>query len=722
MPLSFLQYNILSFALLLPVIINLFAWQSPSLSRICGGVFLIFQSLVWGQWLGKGRPVSRTFFLGLLSCLTLLLLSATFIYAVWDLSAPAMAVVFLLQPLFGSLLLRASHQPLQARLEINDFGWRHLRFKPAVWALFIGYLVSLGTCFALLLAGATTQAIASPWQVVSPAFWPFLAVCTILILLIAWTTDSRSAAPYFISSYLFLLFSAALIVYQMGYGFDSFIHQAAEQLISSTGLVLPKTPYYLGQYSLITSLHHLLGISVLTLDRLLVPVMAAVSLPFLCQEIITPKTDQSQPGLRHSAWLALAVVLMPFASFIVTTPQGLANLYFVWIVLCSLPLLLNTNVPWNVPMLWIMAASAVAIHPISGIPAVILVALISLESLRDKLHFSAGLLNSLYLEIIVLGSLAIPAAFLIFGLLSGQTYSLTLTGLSLEGFRAWWPFDTLVAARSPRSLPFELGYYVIEHGWWLLTAAITPVVLWLLARHRASLLRVYVLAAIILVANAVILSVFIHVPNVIAYEVQQYPLRLLSLAFWSLLPFLIIGLLWLYRAVRRTNAAAFWIVLLGLTWLIVGNVYISYPRHNRYEIGRQYSTSAHDREAVQKIAAQNSGSYVVLANQSVSAAAIAAQGFKTYFPDPQGGAPIFYYPVPTSSPLYRIYLDMVYDRPSREHAEQAQTLTGASTVYFILNDYWDNAANLKALAKMEADEWTDIGGGRVTVFTYRFGQ
>lgn len=718
---SLLQYNILSFTLLLPVVLNLFAWHDPTISGFFGGIFVVFQSLVLGQYVAKDRPVSRQFVFGFLAFLTLLLLSSTVVYVLWDLSPTAQAMVFLLQPIMGTLLLRSRNEPKQTRLEIDEFGWRHLQFKPAVWALFAAYGLCLILSFALLFAGATTEGITSPWQVVSGAFWPLLALTTVLIILISWTTDTRSASPYFIASYLFLLFSVALIVYRMGYGFDSFIHQTAEQLISSSGLVLPKTPYYLGQYSLIVSLERLIGISILSLDRLLVPFLAAISLPFICLEIIPPQTNASHPGLRQSAWLALAIVMMPFASFIVTTPQGLANLYFVWIILCSFPLVLNTNVPWNIPILWLMAAAALLIHPISGIPALILVTLVSLEGLRDKMSLPAWLIRSLYLEILVLGSLAIPACFLIFGLLSDQASVLrSLAAINLASVLDWLPFDTLSITRSPRPLTYEIGYFIVEHIWWLLSACTIPVVFWVLAKNRQNLLRVYFLTSLAILGNAFFLSTFIEFPNVIAYEANQYPARLLSMAFWTLLPFLMIGLLWLYRAVRRQSILVFWTVALGAAWLIVGTVYVSYPRQNRYEIGRQYSTSAHDFEAVRKIAEQNRADYVVLANQSVSAAAIATAGFKSYFPDPNGGNPIFYYPLPTSSPLYAIYLDMVYQTPSRKNAEQAQALTGVRTVYFVLNDYWENAATLKALAKMEADEWIDIGNGRVTIFTYRF--
>jgi hypothetical protein len=368
-----------------------------------------------------------------------------------------------------------------------------------------------------------------------------------------------------------------------------------------------------------------------------------------------------------------------------------------------------------------MAIAALLIHPISGIPALVLVTVVSLELLRDKLSFSPWLIRSLYLEIIVLGSLALPACFLLFGLLSDQSTVLrSLSAINLDSVRNWMPFDTLSVTRSPRPLMYEIGYFVVEHIWWLLSACTIPVALWLLAKNKQSLLRVYLLTSLAILGNAFFLSTFIEFPNVIAYESHQYPTRLLSMAFWTLLPFLMIGLIWLYRSIRHQSVLIFWTVTLGVVWLIVGTVYLSYPRQNRYEIGRQYSTSAHDFEAVRKIAKQNKADYVVLANQSVSAAAIATSGFKTYFHDPEGGSPIFYYPLPTASPLYEIYLDMVYDAPSRKNAEQAHALTGVQTVYFVLNDYWENAPTLKALAKMEADEWMEIGNGRVTVFTYRF--
>ena len=51
--------------------------------------------------------------------------------------------------------------------------------------------------------------------------------------------------------------------------------------------------------------------------------------------------------------------------------------------------------------------------------------------------------------------------------------------------------------------------------------------------------------------------------------------------------------------------------------------------------------------------------YIVLANQSVSAAALLRFGFHTYY-----GAQ-FYYAIPTGAPLYQSYLDMVYRGATR---------------------------------------------------------
>lgn len=720
MSLSLLQYNILSLALLLPVALNLFIWEAPFLARIFGGVFFLFQCFLLGQHMAPNRPLFRQSVLGGLAAFIILLVSSALMYVLWDLSKPAQVLSWFFFLLITNAWFIRHGQVRQTRLELHEMHWKHITFARPTWILMVMYVLLVLSAFFVLLTAQTDAPLRSPWEVVPPSFWALTFVATLVLWILTWRGHSREASLPLVGTHLFLFFSVALVVYKYGYGYDSFIHQTAEHIIDSTGLLLPKTPYYLGQYSLVVSLHRLVGIPIVLLDQLLVPALAALSLPVLAAELLTPTSEHGKPGLSYGAWLALAVILIPFSSFIVTTPQGLANLFFLWIVLGAFPLLVQKNVPWHVPHLCFVATAALLTHPLSGIPSFILLAGVSLELLRPRLQGRPILRQALFAGLTLIAMFAMPFLLWIWSLTSQTQVAVRGSDIASSINRLGQDFIVPVVTGFMPGFPGQFSYFFVA-GWVGIFLLITLfVAVWLLGRMKISLLRVYLTASVAFAANAVMIAALFVFPGIAAYESHAYATRLLVLSLWCLTPFLILALLWVYRLPLLQQPLTAILVLFALTWASTSMLYASYPRQNQFERSRQFSTSAADFQAVQHIDAQTKSDYVVLANQSVSAAAIASFGFRTYFPPASGGAPVFYYPVPTSSPLYNIYLRMVNERPTRATAELAHNLTGANTIYFVLNDYWDNAEQIKARARMEADESADIAGGAITVFTYRF--
>ena len=103
--------------------------------------------------------------------------------------------------------------------------------------------------------------------------------------------------------------------------------------------------------------------------------------------------------------------------------------------------------------------------------------------------------------------------------------------------------------------------------------------------------------------------------------------------------------------------------------------------------------------------------YLVLANQSVSAAAIWSFGFKRYYGD------TFYYPIPTGGELYDYFLTM-NDLPDRDTAEAAMSLVEAEKLYYVVNDYWWQAPRIIETAKRTANSWISVDQGQVYIFEY----
>ncbi len=716
MPLSLFQYTIVSYGLLLPVILNLFVWNNSWVASLFGGVFVFFQLLLWGQELMPKRHLVFQLSFALLLLLVSLSLIGSIQYYLWDLSAGGQALVFLCLPIIGIFLLKNSSGK-QSQLTLDPPFISLRKSTPKI--LLIGtYLVLLFWLLIQLFQGQTTEAITSPWNTLSPNFWGLFFLCTLIWILSLWKIKQKVISYFLVSFHLFLCYGIALIVYKIGYGFDPFIHQEAQTLIADTGLVLPKTPYYIGQYALIVSLNKLLGFSLLWADKLLVPLLAAFGIPLFLSEW-SYQAIEEKPITKSSLWLSLVYLCIPFSFFISTTPQGLASILFLFIVIGSFTLLSyrsNTIPLW---FLWMMGITSAVIHPLAGIPSILFLTLLTHELYRTRIHHLPWIHRMIVFSVVAIGSLVMPLIFFINGKLSPQLGAIVkpLSEVQLSDVFAWLPIRPFLAENQYRSFFFEFGYFIQENIWWMLTLIVFIMVYWLALRSRYSYLRVYGLSALIFLFNAILLSTFISFPGLIQYENQAYAGRLFHTAFLAASPLLIIALIWLWRRIEQYKYEQL-IFAFSLAWIITGVVFASYPRNNRYELGRQYSVSATDLSTVKKIGEKKTN-FVVLANQSVSAAAIKEFGFQTYFKTDDNQT-IFYYPIPTSSPLYNLYLNMVYDTPSRENAEKAVELTGVDTVYFVLNNYWDNAAQIKEQAKLQANEWIEIDGGINTIFTYRF--
>ena len=92
--------------------------------------------------------------------------------------------------------------------------------------------------------------------------------------------------------------------------------------------------------------------------------------------------------------------------------------------------------------------------------------------------------------------------------------------------------------------------------------------------------------------------------------------------------------------------------------------------------------------------------YVVLSNQSVSAAAVQAYGFPTR------------YAIPTSGRLYQLYSDMVYIKPAAQTMFEAMDVAHVNLAYFVMNNYWPNASRIIEAAKREAKTRWEVHEGK----------
>jgi len=577
--------------------------------------------------------------------------------------------------------------------------------------MFLCFCVLICSCFYVLIQSLSAAPLISPWQAVPVYFFALYALLILIIIIIIYL-NPISNTQYLIPTFYFLSFSIALVIYKIGYGFDPFIHQATVDLIDKAGSVSPKPFYYLGQYGLIVILHKITTISITHLDKLLVPLLAALTLPAALYQFIKKYFSNQRAG----SLLVLAILILPFTFFIVTTPQNLAYLFLILTILYGLTC---SGLP-ELTVVCVFALAALATHPIAGVPAIFFALTLTIyhKSSWQKIK------KWLYVLIFILSSVAVPLSFVI-----------------LSGAKDLWEpnniinksnglLETLTTSSFTFNVPnqenFILNFiYLYAFNLKFIIIALVLAGIFLAWRHREHS-KIFFLN--LFLAASLLVSYFltrqISFDFIIDYEQGDFAQRILFVAIIFCLPFILTALYWLIDKIlaQKNSIKIPWLIFFVI--LITTSLYISYPRYDRYFNSHGYAVSQTDIEAVRWIEDNHQADYIVLANQQTSAAALREFGFKRYLTINDNSAfdirhsQFYFYPIPTSSPLYQFYLDMVYDYPTKKTMQEAMELTGVSESYFVLNKYWWAFPKILEEAKLEADSWQELGNGEIYVFRY----
>jgi hypothetical protein len=560
------------------------------------------------------------------------------------------------------------------------------------FSLLLFYFLLFIFSFYILFSHRTANAIISPWQVLPKYF--FLIYALACLLLLANIVKNQKFALPLLTLHYFLSFSIALVIYQLGYGYDPFIHQATEKLIAQIGAVAPKPFYYLGQYSLVVILHKITSLPLVWLDRLLVPLSAAVILPLTLWRVLNVWFNNQ----RFNLTLILSLLALPLPLLIVTTPQNLAYLLLLVIILLGL-VCQNLN---DLLLIFLLSLTALIIQPIAGLPALLFCLLLAVYHSDNR-----KIKPWLYSFLIIAAILILPLSFY---LLDKNTSAASESNLIAP------------AALTKLSLPGQENFilnFLYLYGFNLkivfsLLILAGVIIAWRY-KERCRIFFLYLVMAL-----SLLISYFIarQLPFdfLINYERSDYPARILLMTALFFLPFIIITIYALIEKIMMQNKIfkISWAAFLIL--LITASLYLTYPRFDNYFNSRGYSVSRADINAVHWINQDAKNDFIVLANQQTSAAALSQFGFKKYYSSGQGQ--LFYYPIPTSSPLYQYYLDMVYKNPSRQTMLRAMDLVGVNAGYLILNQYWWAFAKVLPEAQLSADSWREMGQGEVYVFKY----
>lgn len=547
-------------------------------------------------------------------------------------------------------------------------------------------------------AAATLESIRTPWPLLPERTLPMIALVWLTLILSTLLIRSRWISAIHATLALGPTLAITALVYRIGFGFDGFLHIASEKILLATGTLHPKPLYYLGQYVFTTWLARLTHIPLSDIDRWLVPVVATILLPVCLFLILQRRT--------HATFTFLILGLLPLGGFISTTPQGFA--YTLGLAALLLGAAATENRAHPLASL-ILAGWAVAVHPLAGIPLTcVLIAVLVRHQWKNNLG------RVLSWAFVLLAGTSIPILFYIIGLRTGTSIAWNFPSLFeaepwLERLRTFWPF---IGNR-----------FVLWPAWATLVARSLPVILLGLAISGSIVNRkqntdqktepIWIASAIALWLAATFLKTSGDFAFLIDYERGNYADRLNLLALLCLIPAAIPGLIALWKRVRLAPAFVT-IALIGFL-MATGTAlaYDSLPRHDALVTGRGWSTSRYDMEAVTLIDRDAAGrDYSVLANQSVSAAAVATLGFKRYAGD------VFFYPIPTGGVLYEQFLRMTYNEPSYDTVKDAAELGKTDLVYVVINDYWWRAAVVSETLRSIAERDWSIGNGKINVYKF----
>ena len=574
------------------------------------------------------------------------------------------------------------------------------QLAPITYLLIFLYTFLFSASLYILFKNSTDASIISPWQIVPSYFFGIYTFATFTLLLIT-KKSNKKISLLFTSLHYFLSFSIVLVVYRIGYGFDPFIHEATMNIIKDKAFVDPKPFYYLGQYSLIIILNKVLFIPIAFLNKFLVPILASIFIPKIIFEYLNKRFED-----KDTAFITvLTLLVLPFSFFIMTTPQNFAYLLLIIIIVKSL----NIKNYHDLAFIYLLSFVTIVTQAVAGIPAFLFV--LSINIYHSELKFRKILLSIVF----ILMATALPLAFYLF-----ETTPETQVSINSNIFPS---LISTVSNSSTNSLAFfipnkdnfvynfiylygfniKLIIFLLFSGGFLIS----------LKHKKECKIFIHFFYISLSLFVAYLLTSSLSFSFLVEYERNNFSNRILLISSFFLLPYILLSFYTFFYKLKSTNKSVQIPILFFLLILITMSLYLSYPRYDKNHNSHGISTGIYDIEATKWIEDNHEGQFVVLANQQVSAAALKNYGFNKYFSDN-----IFYYPIPTSGPLYQYYLDMVYDHPSKKNIKQAMDLVDIDEAYFILNKYWWAFPKLLDEAKLEADSFVSFGNDEVFVFKY----
>jgi len=665
-------------------LVNLVSIQNSVLGILCALGFLYSLAQLFGSRLANDRSRLETSIVGLLSGLSLLMIGGSAIYYFGTVTSVSLSFLLIIVLIIGSVVSMKTSTTNRPDI------------KPMITSAII-VLLALAAWWSHILPIEVIDSIRSPWEVVDPRILIAIAIAILVLIVMI----GRSTSKLTVALLIFLFASSltiAVSIYANGYGFDPFIHRATIEHIAEHGTITPKPMYYIGQYALELIGALVFALPIKLMDGLLVPLAASILIPLSAVASIKS---------LGSNWrmMLVALFLLPLGAFISTTPQSLAYILTICLVLLSLPLLMNKikSKPY-LGFLGVLTLAILITHPLAGIPAAFYFALVFISRINTTRTIQTTLISITT----ILGALAIPLVFVWQSLGSNLNIQFSLANLS------WDQLNLTSFLSNNFNSWFDGLYLVIDNQLWIvLILAILGIAF---ARMEKLPREIYVglYAAAGSLVSYLILTLTLQFEFLIEYERTNYADRLLTMAIIFLIPYVGIALSEIWSLLKEKPASLRFAYVLIATIISTSMIYGAYPRHDNYARSAGFNVAQADYDAVYAINEYADGAeYIVLANQATSSAALESFGFAHYYK-----TDIFYYPIPTGGPMYNYFLEMTDEEPTAEVMDQAMNYAGVELGFFVVSDYWWESDIIIEHAKNEAIDWFALGDGAVTVFIF----
>ncbi len=544
--------------------------------------------------------------------------------------------------------------------------FKKFNLKADIWLIL--FFIHLFLSFFVLIYFSHEEALISPWQATPPLFFIlyFLSALYLIFHLIKKKINYALSIVALISFFL-LSFSVNLIVFKLGYGFDPFIHQAALEYINNFNFILPKTPYYIGYYSLVLFVNKIFFLPLSLINQILVPVISALILPLLFY-----KYTNKEP------LVVLFALLLNFSLFTLSTPQNLAFLFLI------ITIFLNYKAKSKyIPL--IMSLATMAIHPIAGIPAL-----------------SFTLLNNFKYKKIVLTTNIVIFPFLFY--FFNQT-NIVLNSINLHLPKLFY--------LNQETFLLNLIYFW-QHNAWLLLLII--LLYYSKSLFKDQFIKLSLFSSLSFYLASLVSQVFVFT-DLISYEQADYSNRLKIIAIIFTLPAILKVSSYLVLKLKEKSINFQIIYSLTITIMLSVSLYLSYPRFDNYHNSRSFSISQSDIEAVHFIDNRMSEPYIVLSNQQLAVSALKELGFNNYLKT-KDNEEIYFYSIPTGGKMYQYFLETVYKDNSAKPIKKAMNSAEVNHGWLAIHNYWWASDKIVAELKLEASEYYLINNNIYLFYFY----